>query len=1205
MNKLETALRIKAQIDGKTEVDALSASVAGLEKELDETATAAATAARRQKEAAESLASAKKAQDDLRLSLASAQNEYKFLRTRAKEAGGAQSAFAQQAEHAKNKVAELKTSLTTANVNVRSMSRENTAAQAAVRKLAREQDTLKKSLTQSAAAAKQSGASMRALGNSAKGVAAAMAAVFSLGAAKNAIGSAIQTADAYGQMASRIKMATSGAGEYERVQARLLETANRTYRPLAEAQEVYIRTADALASLGYGTEQALDVVDSLSYLLVTNAASAEKGKNAIDAYSKSIQKGKIDADAWTSIMAATPTIVDAIAKASGKTAQEVRALGVAGKLSIKDLNEGLRQSVEANKKLAASMPTTVADAVTALSNAWQNYLGKANQANGATQHIVKAIELLAGNLETVASAAIKAGEVMLAIFSVRAIRAVKTYAAAQIAAAQATAVLTTTTVAQSAAMAASSTAAGTMSAATALLAATYRKIGAPMAAFAASASAGALAIGAKVRALGALRVAIASTGIGLFVVALGELITRQKRASGEAEKTAAALEAIKEADISTPKGIESLLNDLKKAEAAGELAGKKIALALSDKLANMGRDDLADLQKMLAEPILAATVPAAQLETLLGAIKGRLAEIGRMEEINEFADKYFDKTKPALESIQNELDTLRKRGPEAAEALARIFKTADLSGVDSIKELAGDLDLLKSAALATGKQIDEALGKRLAEMSGQDLREFRVMAEMALGDTAKDAAMLAQINEQVLVASFNKLGVSAATALDKVGDETSEAIENIRTMVAALDAAGKSAAQQGAAIEMALKKAFSTADSEAAVKALEEQVKKLADAGKIGKDAMLRLGDAAQEARQQIEAQLPGLQSVEEAFKALGVVSDASLKKSATAAREAFDEIKRSGQASARELELAFAAFAEKAVAANGGVIDSALQTEAAVNGLSIKADDSGKVIVQSYAKASAEAQKLREKTEGATKATKGLGEAAAGAASQSTAAAQAVTRLGATVEMSWVDATTAASRYAAEATKHAEESARAGKRLSDAFDFKGMGEAARRYAAEMESLDETQKRLGSSGQSAVEDLRLKLVELDGSEEQIARARHARDMANLARQQKLLEIELRRATLREDDTEAAFYREELAYLAEQIKLTEQLNRATEKKRAAEASAAAKKPAAEQPKAQPTKLSTNAVTINVNGVTDPVKLARLVEPELKKLERLAK
>ena len=213
----------------------------------------------------------------------------------------------------------------------------------------------------------------------------------------------IRMADEYGQMASRIKMVTADTAEYELVQRRLLETANQTYRPLEEAQEVYIRTSDALKSLGYNTQQALDVSDSLSYLFVTNAASGDRAASAMDAFSKALQTGRVDAMAWRTILAAVPSVVDAIALATGKTKEEIRKLGAEGTLALTDLTEGLRQSLAANQKAAADMPTTVADAFTALRNALQVYLGEANEATGATGLMVAALETLKDNLDTVAN----------------------------------------------------------------------------------------------------------------------------------------------------------------------------------------------------------------------------------------------------------------------------------------------------------------------------------------------------------------------------------------------------------------------------------------------------------------------------------------------------------------------------------------------------------------------------------------------------------------------------------------------------------------------------------------------------------------------------------------------------------------------------------------------------------------------------------
>ncbi|HHZ6934236.1 TPA: phage tail tape measure protein [Pseudomonas aeruginosa] len=215
------------------------------------------------------------------------------------------------------------------------------------------------------------------------------------------LGSVIRQADAYGQMADRMRMATGSAEEYNEVQQHLLRTAQETYRPLAEAQELYIRTADVMRSLGYDTQQTLDITDSFSFLLVTNAASADKAASALGAYSKALQTGKVEADGWVSIQDAMPTIVNAISSATGKSAEEVRKLGVQGKLALEDINTGLLRTVEVNRKAAVEMSTSVQDALTNLGTALQDLIGRSNESLNATGLLAEGLGLVATNLEAV------------------------------------------------------------------------------------------------------------------------------------------------------------------------------------------------------------------------------------------------------------------------------------------------------------------------------------------------------------------------------------------------------------------------------------------------------------------------------------------------------------------------------------------------------------------------------------------------------------------------------------------------------------------------------------------------------------------------------------------------------------------------------------------------------------------------------------
>ncbi|MGV5004820.1 tape measure protein [Acinetobacter variabilis] len=217
------------------------------------------------------------------------------------------------------------------------------------------------------------------------------------------INKAIAMADGYTQMAARIRNATASAEEYAMVQDRVLATANTTYRQLGEAQEVYLSMAGGMKSLGYQTTQTLDLVDSLSFSFTHNATRVDQAQSAMDALSKSMAKGKIDADAWISIVTGADNVIADMAKTTGKSEAEIRKLGAEGKASLSDLIKTLIATRDENEKLANNMENSLADGFTKLSNEVTVYLGKANEATSATGMLAGGLSSLADNLDAVAN----------------------------------------------------------------------------------------------------------------------------------------------------------------------------------------------------------------------------------------------------------------------------------------------------------------------------------------------------------------------------------------------------------------------------------------------------------------------------------------------------------------------------------------------------------------------------------------------------------------------------------------------------------------------------------------------------------------------------------------------------------------------------------------------------------------------------------
>ncbi|TXT38830.1 MAG: family phage tail tape measure protein [Comamonadaceae bacterium] len=86
--------------------------------------------------------------------------------------------------------------------------------------------------------------------------------------------------------------------------------------------------------------------------------------------------------------------------------------------------------------------------------------------------------------------------------------------------------------------------------------------------------------------------------------------------------------------------------------------------------------------------------------------------------------------------------------------------------------------------------------------------------------------------------------------------------------------------------------------------------------------------------------------AIEAAFTRAAIKTKTELTNAAKTAKEDFELIKASGQATADGLQAAFKRYAEAAIAANNGVATDTLKSEAAMRGLQVQTDATGKAIV-------------------------------------------------------------------------------------------------------------------------------------------------------------------------------------------------------------------------------------------------------------------
>lgn len=618
-------------------------------------------------------------------------------------------------------------------------------------------------MTKTAAAVKNMGAESTSAARNVSGLYGALAGLVSLRAAQGLI----EMADAYNEMAERISMATSSAAEYEHVQQRLLATANGTYRSLAEAQELFVLTASTLKSLGYDTDQSMDIVDSLSYSFVKNATSADRAQAAINAVTGSLNKGKVDAQAWQTIIAATPTIVDDLAAATGRTTAEILQLGAQGKIAGRDLSETLRQSLDENKKAADGMATTVKDAFTNLKNNLSVFVGEANRSSGATQLLSGALVALGENIDTVVKLLMVAGAGAMAryiaqlgasaIASGRAMLAARAQAAEELRLAQAHMAATQSALAQATAANGLSAAHGRAAAAATAHAAAVTRMQAAQAAV--------VTVGSRLLGLLGGPVGI----IALLASAAASVVTfgsDSKSASGKVDGLSGAVD-----------GLTASLKQLSNAGLSSAASNVQGRIEEAARLAVEAQDKLADLQQQLtkappgSDAARQITQQMANWGTVYGEAQKGLDKLrDRAREIQDMqgrrtaaasgpaaqADPEVEKNLKALRE-QYELSKLTGAARARLAAIQKLGANATAEEHAEAERLATQIYELENAhkgatkatkesataAKENTKTIDEMAASLMqASLSGKDLAEAEAASKLNKFATPEDVAQI-------------------------------------------------------------------------------------------------------------------------------------------------------------------------------------------------------------------------------------------------------------------------------------------------------------------------------------------------------------------------------------------------------------------------------------------------------------------------------
>ena len=770
------------------------------------------------------------------------------------------------------------------------------------------------------------------------------------------------TADAFKNLEARIKLATGEGPLFQEAFRGVAEISLRTNSALDETGTLFTKLAKAGQEAGKSAEvaqrEALALTETINQTTQLSGGSADSAKAAIVQLIQGLQSGVLRGEEFNSVMEQAPRLAQAMANGLGVTTGELRKLANQGALTAETVMGALRGQADVVAGEFAKLPPTVGRALQNLSSQWTLYVGSADSGMISSANAAKVINALAANLDTLVTTLQAAGKLWAAIkiaglASDFGAWALKTLSATTAVEANTVAVGANTlaqrgnsaaVAANAAAQAANTTATAASTAAKAANAASWASIAtfagqatrATQAATAATAASTA-AVAGKTAGLGLLGGAL--RGVTSLLGGPVGLIATVVLFSGEIKRGAT---AVFEWGMSFTE------------------AGQKLK-----QYEQLQRDS------------------ESRLRAVTEALKEQQVALARQSEALEQARiKSFELSKEAM-GLVAQFDKMRKDGDSAAEAIGKIGKDFDLSNVPGIKNAAAVLDMLVADGKLSAEQFRAAWAQAL---DGKDLAQFEVLARAAFSGAAREGERVGQLLDATVREAVRRTGLDFEQLQGKIGAASRSALNDLDAIAGGLDRLKSEGVDTGRVLVASLAKAIDTADSQKAIDELRARVESLRkELGNKVTDGLLdQVKEKADALKDSLDKALPGVSSLREAMKLLGIESTQSLQKTASEAQQAYDLIAKAGAqegesyiAWQRRKEAAALAMIQRMVEANRGIVDANIAARAAAAGLKVEVDESGRTIIRSMRDAKKATDDVRDSARGAAGGYRDMGRAA------------------------------------------------------------------------------------------------------------------------------------------------------------------------------------------------------------------------------------
>ncbi|ELZ1082249.1 phage tail tape measure protein [Escherichia coli] len=238
--------------------------------------------------------------------------------------------------------------------------------------------------------------------NTAKSSALNMAGAF---AGAFATGHLISLADEWNSVNARLKQASQSSDDFQASQRELMAISQRTGTAFSDNASLFARSAASMREYGYSSEEVLKVTEAISTGLKLSGASTAEASSVITQFSQALAQGVLRGEEFNSVNENGDRVIRALAAGMGVARKDLKAMADNGKLTADKVVPALISQLGALRDEYAAMPDTVSSSATKVENAFMAWVGGANEASGVTKTLSGVLNGIAGNIDTVATAA--------------------------------------------------------------------------------------------------------------------------------------------------------------------------------------------------------------------------------------------------------------------------------------------------------------------------------------------------------------------------------------------------------------------------------------------------------------------------------------------------------------------------------------------------------------------------------------------------------------------------------------------------------------------------------------------------------------------------------------------------------------------------------------------------------------------------------